>query len=548
MGDQEIPDEAKPDEVSSDDEEIPEQSAHAMLDAPSDSEREAEINDEINGGSTNMEVGKEEGEISEPEKGPVKVPSANFEEKEEGEISDTESGPPEDPPAIIVMEIVEQVVIQQQQPAAVPQQAPVVNQHVPSIPNMLNNLSSPPISWERCKSTINSFRCDVPQAIFKFPSLASPPPALPAMFGTVLFPALHPLLNQCPSKVLSTISRNYRSGEIAAFECTRAKNCYAHLHKTERKGRPFCVTCSEWRGRPTPIWHRHFSSKQNRLEALPNELHKFNCDQCQVSPHYFLSGGRNPLLLTSSALHNHWGHGVIWPFVGDKIHCDVVSIPGAKLRDLTRAFKAEFENHIIPVDALVVAGVNNVLSCPVFDQYMDNLEAVEDLLPTIKTEVVAASRRLKEEAVELVKAVLAASPPKQTNSAAFSTLPIPPCLTWPSPLISKSARGANIIRALKLEMLTQLNLDLQELNNLVKVNTGIDTVRAPSFRSWGLKRIKSQTVGPPSIQEAALGPFSHRLDQFRERRWEHKLHLVAPQKLKMAHACHSYFKALYKPV
>ena len=89
MGDQEIPDEAKPDEVSSDDEEIPEQSAHAMLDAPSDSEREAEINDEINGGSTNMKVGKEEGEISEPEKGPVKVPSANIEEKEEGEISDT---------------------------------------------------------------------------------------------------------------------------------------------------------------------------------------------------------------------------------------------------------------------------------------------------------------------------------------------------------------------------------------------------------------------------------------------------------------------------
>ena len=76
------------------------------------------------------------------------------------------------------------------------------------------------------------------------------------------------------------------------------------------------------------------------------------------------------------------------------------------MRDLTRAFKAEFENHIIPVDALVVAGVNNVLSCPVFEQYMDNLEAFKDLLPTIRTEVVAASKRLKEEAVELVKAVL----------------------------------------------------------------------------------------------------------------------------------------------
>ena len=501
---------------------------HSLLDEP-DSDQGSEVDSQVNLleleaemslGCTSDEYEKEEGECTDSDREPTGLMPVNMEVDKD--ISNVAATP-----------------------------APV--EHLPDqdvgLPNIICSLDSAPISWERSKATINRFRADCAQASFKMPKMACPPPSPPAWYGTTLFPTLQPLLNQCPSSILATINKNYLAEESSAFEKTRVKDCFAHLHKTVRNNKPFCATCSEYQDRPTPIWHRHYSSKRIRLKSPQDEFFRYSCSQCKHSPHYFLTGGRSPILLTSSALHNYWGHGENLSYADDKLHCDVVSIPGAKLRDLSRAFKSEYDQHFLPTDTLVVGGINNILSCPVFEPYLDNLETVEDLLPTIKSEVVSASRRLRDEARELAYTVLSRSPKNQSNSIAYATLPTPPCLAWSAPTINLATRGANIIKALKLEMLTKFNSDLQEINNEIKLSTGINTTRAPSFRSWGLKRVdKSTTFGPPTVQEAALGPFSHRLEQFRERNPEHKLHLTTSRKFKMAQACHRYFLALYELV
>ena len=77
--------------------------------------------------------------------------------------------------------------------------------------------------------------------------------------------------------------------------------------------------------------------------------------------------------------------------------------------------------------------------------------------------------------------------------------------------------------------------------------------RAPSFRSWGMKRksgsSQSSSLGDVADPLAAeMGPYAHRMAQFREHDARHKLHFAPKQKLKMARACQKYFMAIYKLV
>ena len=54
----------------------------------------------------------------------------------------------------------------------------------------------------------------------------------------------------------------------------------------------------------------------------------------------------------------------------------------------------------------LIPGIYNNLNCPVFKLCLHNLDSIEDLLPTIKTEVVTLFS-LKEEVAELVRIVVA---------------------------------------------------------------------------------------------------------------------------------------------
>ena len=224
---------------------------------------------------------------------------------------------------------------------------------------------------------------------------------------------------------------------------------------------------------------------------------------------------------------------------------DVISLPGGKMRDMYRAFKAEFSTHPLPIDAVCVIGFNDVLKNGLFEAVGDLNEF--QLLEALQADMEAAFSLLREEADRLAKAVLAPAPQGQVNSISFATLPVPPLLAWTDPADTQTARVGNLIRGAKIVLLNQLNQIFTELNQEVKASTAIDTTRAPSFRSWGLKRkATSKVFGPLTYQETAMGPFVHRLNQFRERRPEHKLHFDAYQKRKMARAVMRYFTSIYQ--
>ena len=152
-----------------------------------------------------------------------------------------------------------------------------------------------------------------------------------------------------------------------------------------------------------------------------------------------------------------------------------------------------------------------------------------------------------------MQAVLDSSPSHQFNSCAFVWLPVPPLLAWKNRANTTAARAGNICRGLKIEMLNAFNQDIRAINQEVFTVTHIETTRAPSFKSWGMKRKASSTASNNTTRrndiallEAAMGPFANRLGHFHESNLQDRLHFSPYQKLKMGRACLRYFKNIYK--
>ena len=432
-------------------------------------------------------------------------------DKEEGELSSDE----------------EQPTPTEQQSNRKSEQGPLSN--TPFLPL---SLECAPISWTRSYLMMDFFNQKGNSAPFEIPDFTQPPPTAPNFYGSTLFPQVE-LYGGCPSQVLANISNKFCKSERDAYEATRARPFY-DLHNSRRGRRSFCTVCSEYKVDPKPIWHRHESSKMHRLSATADPYGRYECHQCEIRDHYFIPGGRTSLIITSSTLNDFWGTKSGVPYVGDSLHLDQISVPGGRLLDLRRAFLAEYSGHPLPIDVLVVAGYNDVLNSgldwnPIgLEHHLVELERVKE----------AAAVKLEEEARALMRAVLDAHIPHQTNSIAFATLPVIPRLGWMDRSDSARARGVNIIRGQQISLLNRYNDTIKVLNTECKEQTGIDTVRAPSFRSWGLQRRPNAEPGP-------RGPFTYRLAHFRESRPEEMLHFSAYTKLKMGRAAGRYFKALY---
>ena len=442
------------------------------------------------------------------------IPVSEMQEQEEGELTGGEMSGGEDQHEL-------------------PQQAtPLGTEKGPSsvFPFLPLNLDGEFISWSRSYIAVDFFNHKGSCPAFELPELSRPPPAVPKFYGSILFQTVE-RYDSCPSLVLAEVSLNYRERERNAFNATRTSRPFFEHHNTRRGSRPFCPTCSEYEVNPVPIWHRHESSKLNRLRAEPDKYGRYECVQCEVKNHYFLPGGRTSVLVTSSTLNDYWGRKSGVPYVGDDLHLDVISVPGARLRDLNRAYRAEYSTHPLPVDCLVVAGFNDILNSQLDRAELGtHPEELEQLMQE-------ATTRLTEDARALKQAVLNAHPPHQSNSVAFATLPVPPCLGWVDRANSVRAREQNFIRNQKISLLGRYNEVIREMNAECREQTGIDTVRAPSFRSWGLKR-RPNSEGP-------LGPFAHRLTNFREPDPARMLHFSPYTKLKMGRSVGRYFKAIY---
>ena len=349
------------------------------------------------------------------------------------------------------------------------------------------------------------------------PDFSSPPPPSIPYYGSSINPTIPFRSFTCPASLLRDLNLNFHALEKSLFYETQG-----YFPSSSSSNKKMCHTCSGFLGDggPKPVFHQHNSTKAKRMLSTPDCWGMYNCHQCKDTPHYFLPSWRMPLLITSSTLNDYHGTFNNIPFSGDKIHCDVLSVPGGNFKSLRRAFLAEYSNYPVPLDVICTLGLNDVANAPINNN-----------------NIAAAHVDINLTAMELRDAVLECSPEGFQNSFALCTLPFPPKFT-------SVTANCNSDTRLRTELLSALNNSFKSINKDVAASTGFKTDSCPLFHTYGLKCRKSnlqsaQNLGTP------ISATGHRYSCYREQKIENMLHLDDYTRVKMGVSVNNYFLHLY---
>ena len=85
--------------------------------------------------------------------------------------------------------------------------------------------------------------------------------------------------------------------------------------------------------------------------------------------------------VTSAEQHKYWETETVpfsggLPFNNTQIHVDYLSIPGARLNELTAAWEIEYFDEPRPMDVILVAGIGNVMKGHEVDSIMRSFKHI----------------------------------------------------------------------------------------------------------------------------------------------------------------------------
>jgi len=293
---------------------------------------------------------------------------------------------------------------------------------------------------------------------------------------------------------------------------------YMDIRNLNQQRSRYCEICSEYTGsqniQPTPVFHTHNSSKNYRINAPLDIWGNYPCYTCTMTPHSCKIGVRYPVLVTSSILNNWQGLRSINGYPGDPIHIEYISIPGATIRDLHHAFRAEYGNTHRPVDVILCSGLNDVIAGSNSDEIM------QDIYDFGKT----------------VRSICLGENSAYWSSFAAATLPFPPQLVS---LCEEDRKLKHNYR----DTLVNITTRIREMNRGDK-HPHIPTDMAPCFHTWGVRIMQhSKVIGPANLMENFA---DHRLVSWKGTKPKQMLHLSDALKLKMGKSIVTYFKVIYR--
>ena len=250
--------------------------------------------------------------------------------------------------------------------------------------------------------------------------------------------------------------------------------------------------------------HSHFSTLEWRILQRCDRNGEFFCVGCQRT-HSAKSGIRTPLLLTSSTLANWRGRMESNGYSGDMIHIDSIAIPGGKIKDLHRAFLAEYKGAHRPVDVLITVGLNDISAGHSVHRILSDARALRDAVLNITH-----------------------------SSCAFTSLPYPPKLTT----LYATHRQ---VRRDHIQTIGEVNMGLDSINR--ERSQPLDPQRIPKFHTYGTRGTRTPSEHPREWM--AYRP-QHKDSAWRERAPDQQLHLSDNIRLKMGKAVVRYFAGKYE--
>jgi hypothetical protein len=350
-----------------------------------------------------------------------------------------------------------------------------------------------------------------PPCWFTLPDVSTVAPTPHVALGSIYLPrdAIPTNPRHSQSEQLHRVATRRQEGERRQVKGTKIILAEHFRSKYEQNAR-YCRICSEVEHRdlhPMPTYHKHYSDLQSRLNVELNHNGEYHCGNCRQHRHNYRAGTRFPVLLTSSILAK-WRDGKDAngeEYEGDRLHFDSISIPGARFEDLRRAIVAEYGLSEIPLDVLLVAGLNDVSS------------------PATLQECILDLHLLREEVLRI---------PGSTFTAA--RLPYPPSLV----AYERQRPGPYHIN--RLNKLSDLNGEIFKLNNLPHQH--LPTQYAPNFTTWGSRTTRVDEEEPRQLRQGFVG---HRRRAWREARPGDQLHLADHVRRRMGKAVNRFFMAIY---
>ena len=341
-----------------------------------------------------------------------------------------------------------------------------------------------------------------------FPDTTHPPPSVPSGMGSAMYPRQAISYNRAEKLDRQVRMESLNRQRQEKWRLEQNKGPYyeefrrAHQHLVKN----YCETCSEAsedHGGMTVVNHQHFSTLSWRVSQRANRYGEILCPGCQKI-HSMKEGMRIPILLTSSTLANWRGKVDANRYQGDTIHMDSIEIPGAKIRDLQRAFLAEYKGSHRPVDIVAVVGLNDVNAGHSPERVLRDARALRDAVLSIPN-----------------------------SSCAFATLPYPPKFTALNDDNRRKCRDLT-------STLAEVNLGFAAVN--LEVRQPVDVRRVPKLHTFGTKGTRPATQHPRDWMSSRP---RHRPAGWREAKPAHQLHLADKDRLRAGKCVVKYFTAIY---
>ena len=255
-----------------------------------------------------------------------------------------------------------------------------------------------------------------------------------------------------------------------------------------------CTICSRKRilGYKTRnYYHQHFSSKYYQRFSRASNTREAYCPTCKRA-HRSRRQSRVKIVV-SSFLHEFWApRGRNINYEGDAEHIEYITIPSARINELTTAWEVEYINDPRPLDVLFVGGVENVVKGAKTESIMRAFKHFVDL--------VTWQGRFH---------------PNKPNTCGIATLSYPP------KLCKLDGETGMMGARNKYAEMRQLNKEIEVLN----AESGL---KVPNFTTLGLRQDRAKT--------------KHRLQQWQGTTPEEMLYLKDELLVKMGKQIGKYFK------
>ena len=281
--------------------------------------------------------------------------------------------------------------------------------------------------------------------------------------------------------------------------------------RESRYGDNICTMCSDV-GINHTFRHAHFSTTAiRRLSASSSTAKTFMCPICKApEPVNIPAGETRKVVLADSTLYGVWDH--IKP---SKVHFDIDTIVGGRVKDMTRALQKNYLHLPNRLEIILVVGINNIGAGHKAEQIMEDMKELKAVLKE-------HSNKWHHSPASYAAFCTIMYAPK------FCSLHVPP--SPPEPWVAAWTPPATFVNRAE---------EVKKVNDLIIQMQRADSIEMVRLDYMGIKRFKSGTTQHKFDNKEGATPIWREQEIFRKLHCTKELKVKIVEHIKTCFNCNS---------